>query len=420
MSRLSSDDSVFLDEQQTPGLSPSDDAQPSPTDSNGSVFLSSDAENGVDEKRKHAQLIPTISHPANSDAEVCEIKKKLSISRSPASPDILNSTKPETKKSGLIQFSKANAKFHKLFQDVPNEELLKQSFTCALQKELLYHGKLYISENWIGFHSKVFGKGTKIIIPVVSVVMMKKTRTALLVPNALVISTATERYTFVSLLFRDTTYKLLKSVCTHLEIGSTTNSPFPSPAVNSFRVPRPESLPLDFNEEYPQLDEMVRQRREVLDEFSSTCSQTPESENSQEFPLDDQPILKVSKAEKIPALEEKARNAPLNAGGSRLQRLFHHTGSRQLLSLNGLLICYAILVCILMFSTIYMRSKIIILEERLSTMGPFFVNEQTPGGLAMRPVLHVNVDTICDELTSNLAKLDKIQKNLQRLLEDIV
>lgn len=412
----------------------------------------------MDEKRKYAKLNPTVSHPANSDAEVFEIKKKHPISReqedapgdrirrstgtgthsqkqeglqdaggsktgtrSPASPDILNSTKPERKKSGLNQFSKANAQFHKLFQDVPNEELLKQSFTCALQKELLYQGKLYISENWIGFHSKVFGKDTKIIIPVVSVVMMKKTRTALLVPNALVISTATERYIFGSLLSRDTTFKLLKSVCTHLEIGSTANSPFPSSAENSFRVQRPTSLPLDFNVDFSQLDGMVRQRREELDGFSSTCSQTPESENSQEFPLDDQPILKVSKAEKIPAHEGKARNAPrYAAGGSSLQRLFHHTGSRQLLSLNGLLICYAVLVCILMFSTIYMRSKIIILEERLSTMGPFFVNEQTQGALEMRPVLHVNADTICDELTSNLEKIDKIQKNLQRLLEDIV
>ncbi|KAJ1207780.1 hypothetical protein NDU88_003170 [Pleurodeles waltl] len=383
--------------------------------------LADHAENGMDEKKKHAKLNPTLTHPVNSDAELFEIKKKHSISRSSVlTPDIPNSTKPERKKSGLNQFSKANAQFHKLFQDVPKEELLKQSFTCALQKDLLYQGKLYISENWIGFHSKVFGKDTKIFIPVPSVVMIKKTKTALLVPNALVISTATERYIFVSLLSRDTTFKLLKSVCTHLEIASAANSPFPSSTENSFRVERPTSLPLDFNVDFSELDGIVRQKREELDEFSSTGSQTPESEHSQEFPLDAQPILKVTKTEKTPALEGKAKHAPSYAGGSRLQRLLHHTRSQQLLSLNGLLICYAILVCILMFSTIYMRSKIIILEERLSTMGPFFANEQTQGGLAMRPVLHVNADSICDELTSNLAKLDKIQKNLQRLLEDMV
>lgn len=35
-------------------------------------------------------------------------------------------------------------------------------FTCALQKEIVYQGKLFISENWICFHSKVFGKDTKV------------------------------------------------------------------------------------------------------------------------------------------------------------------------------------------------------------------------------------------------------------------
>lgn len=35
-------------------------------------------------------------------------------------------------------------------------------FTCALQKEILYQRKLFVSENWICFYSKVFGKDTKV------------------------------------------------------------------------------------------------------------------------------------------------------------------------------------------------------------------------------------------------------------------
>ncbi|XP_069481699.1 GRAM domain-containing protein 2B isoform X6 [Ambystoma mexicanum] len=344
-------------------------------------------------------------------------------------PDIINSSKLERKKSSFNQFSKTNAQYHKLFKDVPKEELVKQSFTCALQKELLYQGKLYISENWIGFHSKVFGKDTKITIPVPSVVMIKKTKTALLVPNALVISTATDRHIFVSLLSRDSTYKLLRSVCTHIENISVANSPVPSPAETSFRVERPTSLALDFNVDFSELDGIVRHRRQELEEFSSTGSQTPESENSQEFPMQAQSVLKVTKAEKTPihsdihikhTHEGKHRDTARQAGSSRLQRLYHRTTSQQLMSLNVLLVCYAILVCILMFSTFYMRSKIITLEERLSTMGPFFMAEQNQEGSSMRPLIHVNADTICDELTTNLAKLDKIQKNLERLLEDMV
>ncbi len=35
-------------------------------------------------------------------------------------------------------------------------------YTCALQKDILYQGRLFVSENWICFHSKVFGKDTKV------------------------------------------------------------------------------------------------------------------------------------------------------------------------------------------------------------------------------------------------------------------
>lgn len=36
------------------------------------------------------------------------------------------------------------------------------AFTCSLQKEVLYHGKLYVSENYLCFHSSVLLKDTKV------------------------------------------------------------------------------------------------------------------------------------------------------------------------------------------------------------------------------------------------------------------
>lgn len=35
-------------------------------------------------------------------------------------------------------------------------------YTCALQKDILYQGKMFVSDNWICFHSKVFGRDTKV------------------------------------------------------------------------------------------------------------------------------------------------------------------------------------------------------------------------------------------------------------------
>lgn len=40
--------------------------------------------------------------------------------------------------------------------------LVPTGYTCALQKDILYQGKMFVSDNWICFHSKVFGKDTKV------------------------------------------------------------------------------------------------------------------------------------------------------------------------------------------------------------------------------------------------------------------
>ncbi|XP_053887792.1 GRAM domain-containing protein 2B isoform X1 [Malaclemys terrapin pileata] len=432
--RHSLDETVFHYENQNSFRKPSDDSPLSLTDSIGSVFVSSDGEYGAEEKKagKSSSLLPQIP---TSEAECFDDRKKAGATRTKISvdsplltADIKSDSKIERKKHASNQF-KANAHYHKLFLDVPTGEPLKQSFTCALQKEILYQGKLFISENWICFHSKVFGKDTKISIPVLSVTLIKKTKTALLVPNALVIATVTDRFIFVSLLSRDTTYKLLKSVCSHLEDISVGNSPNPSSAENSFRADHPMTLPLDFSEDYSDLDGIVHHRRQELEESSSTGSQTPESECFQDYHvIETQTHLKVSKAEAksihtdilskhMP--EGTGRNIPRN-GQAGAFGFFHRVKSHRFLSLNHILVFYAVLVCVLVFSTFYMRYKINALEERLVSMASFVdshINDQ-PVQQGLGSHLQINADALCGELTANLIKLEKIQNNLQRLLED--
>ncbi|XP_074711353.1 GRAM domain-containing protein 2B isoform X2 [Strix uralensis] len=362
------------------------------------------------------------------DRKKVDVARTKNITDSPLlTMDIKSDSKIERKKRASNQL-KANAHFHKLFLDVPIDEPLKQSFTCALQKEILYQGKLFLSENWICFHSKVFGKDTKISIPVLSVTLLKKTKTALLVPNALIIATVTDRYMFVSLLSRDTTYKLLKSICGHLEDRSMGNSPNPSSAENSFRADRPTTLSLDFNEDYSDLDGIVQQRRQEMEESSSTGSQTPELECFQDYHvLETQTHLKVSKTEAKSVRSDahskrgpdgKARSSPRN-GHSEAFRFFHKVKSQKLLSLNHVLIFYAVLVCVLIFSTFYMRYKISVLEERLISITSFDSHlKEHPVRQGLGSHLQINADALCDELTANLIKLEKIQNNLQKLLEE--
>ncbi|XP_047398436.1 GRAM domain-containing protein 2A isoform X3 [Sciurus carolinensis] len=93
--------------------------------------------------------------------------------------------------------------------------------SCALQRDLLLQGRLYISPNWLCFHASLFGKDIKVVIPVVSVQMIKKHKMARLLPNGLAITTNTsQKYVFVSLLSRDNVYDLLRRVCTHLQPSS--------------------------------------------------------------------------------------------------------------------------------------------------------------------------------------------------------
>ncbi|XP_067829452.1 GRAM domain-containing protein 2A isoform X2 [Heptranchias perlo] len=116
---------------------------------------------------------------------------------------------------------KYNSQYHKLFKDVPEQETLRKVYSCALQKEILIQGRLYISSNWLCFYANFFGKDIKVVAPVTSVTLVKKHRTAGLLPNGLVIRTSlNEKYIFVSFISRDNVYDVLKQVCSHLQDNS--------------------------------------------------------------------------------------------------------------------------------------------------------------------------------------------------------
>uniref|UniRef100_A0A3Q1F215 GRAM domain containing 2B n=1 Tax=Acanthochromis polyacanthus TaxID=80966 RepID=A0A3Q1F215_9TELE len=295
-------------------------------------------------------------------------------------------TKIERKKSQPAQLSKTNAQYHKLFKEVSKDELLKQSYTCALQRDILYQGKMFVSDNWICFHSKVFGRDTKISIPVLSVTFIKKTKTALLVPNALVIESTHDQHVFVSFLSRNTTYKLLRSICLHLEVDKTCSSPVTSSCENSFRVNCPSSLPLDFSGDFSDLDGVVQQRRQDMMESSSSGSQTPDYD-------------------KITGSTQPTRGVTLKGKSS------------QPVSLHVILLIYLFLVSVLVLSSCYMAFKIVALEHRLNSlvsMGEHIRNENIG---SQRTQDEVNAE-IYGELSTNLFKLEKIQRNLRKLLEE--
>ncbi|XP_061752518.1 GRAM domain-containing protein 2B [Nerophis ophidion] len=314
-------------------------------------------------------------------------------------------SKVERKKSHYSQLSKSNCQYHKAFKEISNDEHLRQSYTCALQKDILYQGRMFVSDHWICFHSKVFGKDTKIAIPVISVTHVKKTKTAILV-NAVVIATANDRHVFVSFLSRDNTYKFLMSVCLHLEERSPCSSPVPSSSRNNTRAPTSPHFPLGFRGNFGDLGGALRDRRRDIAESSS--SDSPDEEKL--AALSDFPVPPF-----LEALKDKEGSAEHHV--KKQERVAMTERRMQTLSVNTLLCFYLLLVCVLVLSSCYLSVKMLSLEQRLSTLGSMADLAQHQKDL-LQGSGDVSSELLSELLTINLRKLEKVQKSLQRLLDD--
>ena len=105
--------------------------------------------------------------------------------------------------------TKRNREFHKDFKSVPEDDHLIDDFSAALQRDILLHGRFYISEQHVCFASNILGWTTTLIISFDEVVAIEKKSTAMIFPNAIVIQTLHAKNVFASFINRDVTYDLL-------------------------------------------------------------------------------------------------------------------------------------------------------------------------------------------------------------------
>ncbi|XP_025938346.1 GRAM domain-containing protein 1C isoform X2 [Apteryx rowi] len=96
--------------------------------------------------------------------------------------------------------------FKRQFSHLPDSERLVVDYACALQKDILLQGRLYLSENWLCFHSNIFRWETTISIALKDITFMTKEKTARLIPNAIQIATKGEKFFFTSFSARDRSY----------------------------------------------------------------------------------------------------------------------------------------------------------------------------------------------------------------------
>ncbi|XP_061072268.1 protein Aster-B isoform X1 [Conger conger] len=106
-------------------------------------------------------------------------------------------------------YKQRNEDFRKLFKQLPDTERLIVDYSCALQRDILLQGRLYLSENWICFYSNIFRWETLLTVRLKDVCFMTKEKTARLIPNAVQVCTDTEKHFFTSFGARDRTYMMM-------------------------------------------------------------------------------------------------------------------------------------------------------------------------------------------------------------------
>ncbi|KAI1921870.1 hypothetical protein LOZ60_006041 [Ophidiomyces ophidiicola] len=111
-----------------------------------------------------------------------------------------------------VASKKRNRDFHQLFRSVPEDDYLIEDYSCALQREIILAGRIYISEGHICFSSNILGWVTTLVIGFDEIVAIEKESTAMVFPNAIAVQSLHARHTFRSLLSRDSTYDLMVNI----------------------------------------------------------------------------------------------------------------------------------------------------------------------------------------------------------------
>ncbi|XP_077280306.1 protein Aster-B isoform X3 [Temnothorax americanus] len=157
------------------------------------------------------------------------------ISRSSDSADLNKSSTHESKKEARSSdrgkkksswynvlyptYKSRSEDFRRIFKDVPDDERLVVDYSCALQREILVHGRLYVSQNYVCFYANIFMWETLVSLRWKDVTSITKEKTALVIPNAILICTVTDKFFLTSFGARDKTYVMLFRVWQNALIG---------------------------------------------------------------------------------------------------------------------------------------------------------------------------------------------------------
>ena len=121
-----------------------------------------------------------------------------------------------------------NEELHRLFKQIPADAMLVDDCSCAMQKKILVHGRMYVTQEHLCFHSNIFGFETSVVIRLADVDSITPEKTAHIIPNALRVVVTSEPngsgkekpYWFTSFISRNTTLNILMKIRQNVLMGS--------------------------------------------------------------------------------------------------------------------------------------------------------------------------------------------------------
>ncbi|KAI9207402.1 uncharacterized protein BJ171DRAFT_297084 [Polychytrium aggregatum] len=111
-----------------------------------------------------------------------------------------------------IAWEKKNRELHRLFKSIDENDLYVDDFSCALQKDILIQGKLFITTSNLCFYANIIGFITTLVIPFADISSMEKKMAAFIVPNAILVKTRQTKYFFTTFISREKAFEIMVGV----------------------------------------------------------------------------------------------------------------------------------------------------------------------------------------------------------------
>ncbi|XP_047334549.1 BAG-associated GRAM protein 1-like [Impatiens glandulifera] len=118
----------------------------------------------------------------STSGQVCLHIKTIKLATN--SSRILN--RRRISEQGAIVVHQKPGPLQTIFNFLP-DEVAEHSFSCALERSFLYHGRMYVSAWHICFHSNVFSKQMKVIIPLGDIDEIRRSQHAVINPAITII-----------------------------------------------------------------------------------------------------------------------------------------------------------------------------------------------------------------------------------------